>query len=503
MSATYDLLVIGGGSGGLACARRASKMYGAKVGLIETARLGGTCVNVGCVPKKVSYNAAWISDCLNHFSKDYKFQVGNVSDGPLSKFQLDWYQFKLARDAYVQRLNQIYFKNLQADKVDLITGFASFTDKNTLSVASNNDAAGPTTVSAKHILIASGGHAVKPDWPGVQYCLDSDGFFDLEQLPKKTAVVGAGYIAVELAGVLNALGSDVTLILRHDRPLRQFDHSIGEQLLAEMESAGVKFVKCSEVDRISFQTGNVLEQIEAAKLHKQLTSVDTVNENQINVHVRPLACAEIKETKEQLLTGFHAVIYAIGRVPNLAKLNLQSAGVEVSTENGHILTDKYQNTSQLGIYAVGDVCGPAALTPVAIAAGRKLADRLFGNQKEAHMDYTNIPSVVFSHPPIGSIGMTENEARAKYPESELKIYTTRFNNMFFCFTAPEHKQKTFYKLVCHGKEERIIGMHIIGMGSDEILQGFGVAIKMGATKADFDSCVAIHPTAAEELVTMR
>ncbi|GMF21320.1 unnamed protein product [Phytophthora lilii] len=303
---------------------------------------------------------------------------------------------------------------------------------------------------------------------GKELCIDSDGFFELETLPKKVAVVGAGYIAVELAGVLNALGSDTSIFCRKEGVLRSFDDAMAK-------------------DGIHLQP------------HSNITSVKQADDG-----TKTLVLADGSEC-----SGYDVVIYAAGRVPLTANLQLDNAGV-TTDKHGFIQVNEFQETSNPKVLAVGDVCGTPALTPVAIAAGRRLSDRLFGGMKDAKVSYDNIPTVVFSHPPIGTIGLTEEQARQKYGDDEIKVYTSRFVNMYYGLInevdeatgESKDKPKTAMKLVCAGKDEKVVGLHMIGMAADEILQGFGVAVKMGATKADFDNCVAIHPTAGEELVTL-
>lgn len=460
----YDYLVIGGGSGGLASARRAGALHSAKVAVVEgSPRLGGTCVNVGCVPKKVMWNTASIAESLRE-AKEYGFNV-NAAD-----HAFNWNALKEKRDAYIRRLNGIYERNLNNDKVDYLSGYASFVNKNTVKIQNGDKA---TEVQAKKILIAVGGHPIIPDVPGAELGISSDGFFDLEHQPKRVAVVGTGYIGVELAGIFHTLGSQVTIFSRTHQILRTFDPIIKDTLLKEMQNVGVDFVFESDVRGLS-RNGP--------------------EGSPIKVHYASAG----KEGE----TEFDCVLWAVGRSPNTKQLNLDSVGVQTD-KRGHVVVDEYQNTSTENIYSLGDVCGHAELTPVAIAAGRKLSDRLFGGEqfRTSKLDYSNIPTVVFSHPTAGTIGLTEEAARQKYGDDNIKIYLSRFTNMWNAML--EHKEPTAYKLICTGPEEKVIGMHIIGRGSDEILQGFSVAIKMGATKADFDSAVAIHPTAAEELVTMR
>ncbi|KAF7722236.1 Glutathione reductase [Apophysomyces ossiformis] len=461
LNTVYDYLVIGGGSGGLASARRAAS-YGANVALIEAQhRLGGTCVNVGCVPKKVMWNTASIAEAIRH-APSYGFDLQQA------KPTFDWAFLKGKRDAYIKRLNGIYERNLEKDKVEHIQGFASFVNHNTVRVQQSETES--FEVQAKNILIATGSHPIIPDIPGAELGIDSDGFFDLEKQPERVAVIGTGYIGIELAGIFNALGSKTTIFSRTKQILRSFDSIIREPLLAEMQSVGVNFAFDSKVKSLSRQESGIRIEYESDGQPASL-EVD---------------CA----------------VWAVGRSPNVDKLNLEAVGVKRSAK-GYVVVDEYQNTSTQGVLALGDACGNYELTPVAIAAGRKLSDRLFGGEqfRNSRLDYENIPTVVFSHPTAGTIGLTEDQARAKFGDENVKVYTSKFINMYYSML--DHKEPTAYKLVVTGPEEKVVGVHLLGLGSDEILQGFGVAVRMGATKADFDRCVAIHPTAAEELVTMR
>lgn len=443
----FDYIVIGGGSGGIASARRAAS-HGAKVLLIEKGDLGGTCVNVGCVPKKVMWYAGQIAEMIHH-SKDYGLDV--TTD------HFSWQTLVARREAYIARLNQIYADNLAKSNVTLIHGTARFIDKKTIEADGKH-------FTAEHILLATGGEATVPDIPGSNLGITSDGFFALTTQPKTVAVVGAGYIAVELAGVLKALGSDVTLVLRKDKPLRQFDPMLSDGLLAAMQQQGINIV-----------TGFVPKSVT-----KKAQMIELTAEQGHTVVVDTL-------------------IWAIGRHPQTASLNLAATDVSLD-ERGYVITDYYQRTSVDGIYAVGDVIGLLELTPVAIAAGRRLATRLFGGENDLHLDYRNVPTVIFSHPPIGTVGLSESEARKQFGDKAVKIYHSGFNPMFYALS--ETKVKTQMKLIVVGREEKIVGCHIIGRDADEMLQGFAIAIKMGATKSDFDNTVAIHPTSAEELVTM-
>ncbi|KZV91053.1 hypothetical protein EXIGLDRAFT_837354 [Exidia glandulosa HHB12029] len=455
----YDWVVIGGGSGGVASARRAAS-YGKKVALIEgTPNLGGTCVNVGCVPKKLMWHAADIAERIR-FAKDY----GQAVDSP----KFDWESFKPKRDAYIRKLNGIYESNLGKEGVEYHQGWAEFVDANTVRVSPPD--AEPYDLPADRVLIATGGQPIIPDnIPGADLGINSDGFFELKSQPRRVAVIGAGYIAVELAGIFTHLGSETHLFIRYDKVLRTFDPAIQDTLTSWMEHTGTNIHKKSKILRVEGQNGGPL-----------------------TIHTEGGEPLEVD-----------CLLWAVGRRPNIEGLGLEKAGVKTGKQG--IIVDDYQNTNVPSISAVGDVCGKALLTPVAIAAGRRLANRLFGPSqfKDQKLSYENIPTVVFSHPTIGTIGLTQPEAEEKYGKDNLKIYNAKFRTLYFGMLPEEHKEPTVYKLICTGKEEKVVGLHIIGMGSDEILQGFGVAIKMGATKADFDECVAIHPTSGEELVTLR
>ncbi len=449
MTQSFDYLVIGGGSGGIASARRAAE-YGAKVALFESGVIGGTCVNVGCVPKKVMWNAAEISATLKH-AEGYGFKV--TAEG------FSWADLKQKRDAYIKRLNGIYHRNLENSGVTEINGHAQFIDSNTIE-------ANGERFTAPHILISTGGYPRLPDIPGAEYGIDSDGFFELESQPQKVAVVGAGYIATELAGVLQSLGSSSSLFIRRQSALRSFDEDITNLVMESLADGGIDIQRETQILEIEKQADGRL-------------TLHTDNGDQLH--------------------HYDCLIWAIGREPNTRQLDLEHAGITVD-QRGYINTDKYQQTNVENIYAIGDVTGRVELTPVAIAAGRLLANRIFDGQIEAHLDYDNIASVVFTHPPIGTVGLTEAEAREKFPD-QVKIYKSKFVNMYY--SVLDHKPATITKLVCVGPDEKIVGCHIAGDAADEMIQGFAVAVKMGATKADFDNTVAIHPTASEELVTMR
>ena len=446
----YDYIVIGGGSGGIASANRAA-MHGAKVILFEGKEVGGTCVNVGCVPKKVMWYGAQVAETLHRYAGEYGFDV------TINKF--DFATLKANRQAYIDRIHGSYERGFDSNGVERVYEYARFVDPHTVEVAGER-------YTAPHILIATGGHALYPNIPGSEYGITSDGFFELDEVPKRTAVIGAGYIAVEVAGVLNALGSDTHLFVRKDRPLRTFDKDIVDVLVDEMAKSGPTL----------HTHANVTEVVKNAD--------DSLTISFDNGETITVDC----------------LIWAIGRAANTSGFGLEKTGVKL-TEKGTIYSDEFENTSVPGIYALGDVTGKLDLTPVAVKAGRQLSERIFNNKADAKLDYTDVATVVFSHPVIGSVGLTEEKAIAKYGAENIKVYKSSFTPMYTALG--DNRQPSTMKLVTLGDDEKIIGLHGIGYGVDEMIQGFSVAIKMGATKADFDNTVAIHPTGSEEFVTMR
>lgn len=447
MTTHFDLIAIGGGSGGLSVVNRAAS-YGARCAVVEFDRLGGTCVNRGCVPKKVM----WYGASMAHWLKDAK---GYGFD--IEQKGFNWSELVEKREKYINGINTWYDSYLSEPKVDVLRGEARFTGEKTIEVAG-------VKYSADHIVIAPGGEPVVPDLPGAELGISSDGFFELKEQPKKVAVIGAGYIAVELAGMLAGLGSEVTQVIRKKHFLRGFDPILFNTLMSEMDLGGV----------------NIVTETPIKALEKNNNSIDILTYD------------------DKKIEGFDCVIWAVGRQPLTERLNLQAAGV-LADSRGYIPTDIWEATNVNGIYAIGDVNDKAQLTPVAIAAGRRLADRLFGGKPERRVFYENIPTVVFSHPPIGTVGMTEPEAIEEYGE-KVKCYTSEFTPMYSVFA--HQASKTALKLVVVGEDEKVVGCHVIGIGADEMLQGFAVAIRMGATKKDFDDTIAIHPSSAEELVTM-
>ncbi|MGL5769108.1 MAG: glutathione-disulfide reductase, partial [Plesiomonas shigelloides] len=397
MTKHYDYLAIGGGSGGIASVNRAA-MYGKKCALIEAKALGGTCVNVGCVPKKVMWHGAQIAEAMHRYAADYGFDV-DVK-------QFDFQQLIASREAYIDRIHQSYERVLGNNKVDVIQGFARFVDAHTVEVNGEQ-------ITADHILIATGGYPTRPAIPGAEYGIDSDGFFALRELPKRVAVVGAGYIAVEIAGVMHALGAETHLVVRKHAPLRSFDPMLVDTLLEVIKTEG-------------------------PELHTQAVPqrVEKHADGSLTLHLEDGRSLHVD-----------CLIWAIGRKPATDRLNLDASGVELD-DRGYIRVDMYQNTNVPGVYAVGDNTGRIELTPVAVAAGRRLSERLFNNKPNEHLNYDNVPTVVFSHPPIGTVGLTEPQAIEQYGEANVKVYTSSFTAMYTAVT--QHRQPCRMKLVCVG-----------------------------------------------------
>jgi glutathione reductase (NADPH) len=424
------------------------------VAIIEARELGGTCVNRGCVPKKAMWYAAEIAHHAK-LARDYGFDSRRGA--------LNWSKLIETRENYISNIHKFYDGYLDRLKITHLKGYGKFVDANTVEVDGKQ-------YTADHIVIAPGGAPTIPNIQGADLGITSDGFFELDHQPKKVLVAGSGYIAVELAGVLNSLGSEVTLAFRKEGVLRNFDPILSEALMEQMTRDKIRMLKLHTPEKVVKDDDGTLR---------------------IHFETGPETCVDY--------SGFDCVIWAIGRTPLTQMLNLPAAGVEIN-QRGYIPTDEFQNTNVDGIYAIGDITGRAQLTPVAIAAGRRLSRRLFNQEDGLKVDYSSIPSVVFSHPPIGSVGYSEAEAVGHYGEEQIKVYTSRFTPMLTALTS--HRQPAAMKLVCQGENEKVVGLHVIGAGADEMLQGFAVAIKMGATKADFDNTIAIHPTGAEEFVTM-
>ncbi|AHY58253.1 glutathione-disulfide reductase [Stenotrophomonas rhizophila] len=445
----YDLIVLGGGSGGLAAAFRAAQ-HGQRVAMLEPGELGGTCVNVGCVPKKAMWLAA-----------DLSAKIGMAAamgfDVPVRP-ALDWKELVVHRQAYIANIHASYLKRLNENNVVRVPRKGRLVDAHTVECSDG------VRISATHILIATGAHPQRPDIPGAELGAVSDDFFNLCSAPARVAIVGGGYIAVELAGLLQALGSKVTLLVRGERLLERFDAELTAQLAENLRHQGVQV-------HFNYRLRELRREGEAVVAYGHDGPHEAV---------------------------FDQLFFATGRRGNSAGLGLEALGIVVG-DKGEVEVDDWQTTAVPSVHAVGDIAGKVGLTPVAIAAARKLMDRLFGGNPQAKMDYANVASVVFSHPALGAVGLSEEEAREQH--GDVRVYRSNFRPMLEALS--DGTQRSLFKLVCVGEEERVVGVHLLGDAADEILQGFALAVKMGATKAQFDDTVAIHPTSAEEIVLMR
>ena len=451
MNYDYDLLVLGAGSGGIATARRAAQ-YGAKVGIIESDRLGGTCVNRGCVPKKLMVYASHFYDLFED-STGYGWTVGETS--------FDWNKMITAVNNEVDRLNGIYQRMLDNSGVTLYRGYGKFIDSHTVEI-------GDKKVTADKILIAVGGKPFKPnDIPGVEHAITSREIFHVKEQPKRMVIIGGGYIGVEFACILNGLGTEVTLVIRGDKILRGFDEDLRSEIQDGMERHGIRILTNKPDISIAKKDSGL-----------EVTVYD-------------------KNGDEEIIVTDAASLAATGRMPDLENLGLENTKVEVV--NGAVAVDEYNQTAEAHIYAVGDCTDRINLTPVAINEGRAFADTHFGG-KSRQMCYENVPTAVFSTPEAATVGLTEAEARAKYGEA-VKIYRSKFRPMYY--TLPDKPEKTLMKLIVDTNTDRVVGAHMVGDNAGEIIQGVAIAVKMGATKADFDATVGIHPSSAEEFVTMR
>ncbi|MBE9118371.1 glutathione-disulfide reductase [Lusitaniella coriacea LEGE 07157] len=474
MSYDYDLFVIGGGSGGVATARRAAQ-YGAKVGLAEVDRLGGTCVNRGCIPKKLMVYASHFPD-LTQDAKGYGWQMKQrpVEESgvqglaqklfPLKnnelEMTLDWSAMLRTINQELERLNGVYQRMLDNSKVDVLRDYAAFVDEHTLSV-------GDRKVTADKILIAVGGKPVKPDIPGIEYAITSDDIFHLPKQPKRIMILGGGYIGCEFACILQGLGTEVTQVIRGDLILKGFDGDLRSTIQEAMQQHGIRLL-----------TDSLLTQIE--KTDEGL-----------------IARIKGQENSEETVVTDAVSLAATGREPNLENLGLDKTGVEV--RNGAIAVDENNRTAVENIYAVGDCIGRIELTPVAIKEGRFFADTIFGNTPKT-MSYDNVPTAIFTTPEAATVGLTEAEAKEQYGDA-VKIYRAKFRPTYF--TLAGRDEKTLVKLVVETNTDRVVGAHMVGDNAAEIIQGLAIAVKMGAKKSDFDATVAIHPSVAEEFVTLR
>lgn len=441
----YDLFVIGAGSGGVRAARM-SASYGARVGIAEERYLGGTCVNVGCVPKKLLVYASHVSEEI-HNAQGFGWNIDHLS--------FDWSKLLKNKDTEIQRLNGIYKNLLENTGVGIINGRATIIDAHTVEIES-------VKYSAERILIATGGWPSLPDIPGKEYIISSNEAFFLESLPKKIIIVGGGYIAVEFAGIFNGLGVDTTVIHRGSLLLRGFDQDLRSTLAEEMQKKGIKIIFNGNINRID-------------KADEQL----------------------VASFEDGTKLKAEQIMYATGRKPMTSNLGLEGVGIELNENNAIKVNDEYQ-TNILSIYAIGDVTDRINLTPVALAEGMVLAKRFFANENKV-IDYSDIPTCVFSQPSLGTVGLTEEQARKKYVD--IDIYKSRFIPMKYSLS--DNNEKTMMKMIVEKKTSRVVGVHMIGPDAGEIIQGIGIAMKASASKQDFDSTIGIHPTAAEEFVSMR
>ncbi|CAF0878318.1 unnamed protein product [Adineta ricciae] len=449
----YDYFVIGGGSGGVRSSRIAAK-HGARVALAEAKKLGGTCVNVGCVPKKLFCYASHFRE-LFHDAEGYGW--------PKVDMKLEdhnWKKFIESKNAEIQRLNNAYEKNQKDNNVTIIKGYAQLKDKNTVVIDGKE-------YTSKYILLAVGGQPVLPKIEGREHVITSDDAFFLEKLPKKHIIQGGGYIALEFACIFNGFGSDVTLILRGKTILSSFDEDVRSKLCDELKKNGIKFQFETEVERVE----KVSDDSFRVKFKNNNTPIDT-----------------------------NLVMFAIGRHPNIENLGLDAAGVKTN-DKGVVQVDDYSQTNVSNIYAVGDCTDRKALTPVAIQEGHYLADMLFNNQQPRKVDYATVGTTVFSEPSIGTCGVTEKEAKEKYGEDGYDVYESSFKPMFV--QLPKRDRKSYVKLIVENKSQRVVGIHIMDHAAPEIIQMCSVAIRAGATKELFDHSIGIHPTSAEEIVQIR
>ncbi|UYV81121.1 GSR [Cordylochernes scorpioides] len=447
----FDVVVLGGGPGGLSFSKNAAN-FGAKVALIEMNKLGGTCLNLGCVPKKLCYLFSTLAEQLHdlpHYGMDVTLN------------KIDWATFKTKRDQFISKMNQLYTDGISELKIAYFHGVAKFVDATHVEVLGH-------VLTARKFVIATGTQPNVPaDVQGTENGITSDEFFDMESVPRKCVVIGGGYVAMELVTILNAFNSKVITLVRSDRLLKNFDHMIGDIMKDILQDSNITVMLNTRITQI----------IE-----------DEKNTKSVLLH------------NGNMIDGVDCIIWATGRVPR-KNLGLDKTGVRTN-QLGFIQVDDYQNTSVKNIYALGDVCGRYALTPVAIAAGTKLARRLFGDNPSAKVDYTTIPTVIFTNPPIASVGLSEREAFSEYGRDNIRVYKKEFIPLYYA--VMETKPLAHMKLVClRGGGEKILGLHIIGMHADEVLQGFSVAIKIGLTKKQLDDAISVHPTIAEEILSIK
>ncbi|GLQ46826.1 glutathione-disulfide reductase [Dyella lipolytica] len=448
MSERFDLIVLGAGSGGLSAAQHAARL-GARVALFDPDALGGTCVNRGCVPKKAMWYAAHMAD-MHRLAADVGFETAPM--------RLDWARFRRLRDQYIAGIRDRYATRLETAGIRVLSEAARLLSANAVVTASGLHA------SAPHIVIATGARPYRLDVPGFELGMLSDDIFMLDAPPRHIAIVGGGYVAVEFACVMRGLGCEVDLLVRENL-LTDFDIELVEALAAQMQAHGIRILRHTRVKAARGQPGVITLETTDGTAHGP----------------------------------YDALLWAVGRVPSSGDMGLEQLGVAYD-ERGHVLVDAFQNTSVPGIYAVGDVTDRKALTPVAVAAGRALADRLIGGHLEAKFDDSAIPSVVFAEPPLGMVGLTEQQARARYG-NDVSVHSGRYTPLIWMVAG--RSEQSVVKLVCVGADRRVVGIHVLGPGSDELLQGFAVALQKGLYWHDLKAAIAIHPTAAEELLLLR
>jgi glutathione reductase (NADPH) len=447
MSDSFDLIVLGSGSGGLSVAQHAARL-GANVALFDPNELGGTCVNRGCVPKKAMWFAAQMAD-MHRLAASYGFET--------TPMRLDWARFRQLRDDYIAGIRSRYDARLAVAGIRIVREAASLVSADTVETASGLRA------SAPHIVIATGARPRRLDIPGFELGMLSDDIFALESAPRRIGVVGGGYVAVEFAGVLHALGCEVDMFVREDM-LTGFDIEMVDALSRQMQARGIRLSRHAQVTAARGRPGDITLETDSGVAH----------------------------------AVYAAVLWAIGRTPNGDGIGLENLGV-ARGEGGHVLVDAYQNTNVPGVYAIGDVTDRKALTPVAVAAGRALADRLIGGRVDARLDDSVVPSVVFSEPPLGMVGLTEQQARARHGDA-VRVHSGRYTPLQWMVAG--RSEQSVVKLVTVGEDRQVVGIHVLGPGSDELLQGFAVAMHKGLYWRDLKAAIAIHPTAAEELLLL-
>eukprot|EP01022_Parablepharisma_sp_SALTPOND_P004727 TRINITY_DN120859_c0_g1_i1.p1 TRINITY_DN120859_c0_g1~~TRINITY_DN120859_c0_g1_i1.p1 ORF type:complete len:513 (-),score=33.71 TRINITY_DN120859_c0_g1_i1:80-1519(-) len=452
----YNLVSLGGGSGGLSCAMKARR-FGKSVCIIDKYKLGGKCVHAGSIPKKIIYNACAIRNDME-YAPHYGVTFNNI--------KMDWRKLKKLREEYTQKMHLKYKEECKKMGIDIIRGYGSFIGRNQLEIW-NEQKKEKTHVTADHIVIATGSMPHIPlNMPGIEECLNSDMIFEIEKLPVSACVIGGGYIGVEIACALHSFGVKTTLAMRGDVILPEFDTETARYLMEYLQKTGITILP-----------------------HATIPEVTRLSDHSLSVAFY-----------KHKLKEYDAVVCAVGMIPNVEASGFKTIDIALDKRR-YIITDEYENTNIAGIYAIGDVTGKTFLASVAKAAGERLAVRLFGKKPESRLDYTIIPSVAFSYPPIGKVGFTESQAENQFGKENVKVYRKLFTQLFHD-AAGRNNQPTFVKLVCRKPEETIVGVHAMGRGADEMLQGYAVAMTAGARKVDYENTLAIHPTVSEEFIQL-